>query len=103
MEAYICISFFLVAALLLEGRFLYLQIIEKDFLIDQGDQRQVRTVPIPTNRASILDRIGEPLAVSTPVDSIVANPNELPTELEKFRLLGFILGFSIIILRYNVF
>ena len=79
---------FLVAALLLEGRFLYLQIIEKDFLIDQGDQRQVRTVPIPTNRASILDRIGEPLAVSTPVDSIVANPNELPTELEKIRLLA---------------
>src|SRR5690606_9335457 len=43
----------------------------------QGDARFVREVPIPTPRGMITDRKGEPLAVSSPVESIWANPQEL--------------------------
>src|SRR5690606_9625974 len=34
-------------------------------------------IPIPTSRGMITDRNGEPVAVSTPVESIWANPQEL--------------------------
>lgn len=54
-----------------------LQILRKDFYQDQGDQRFVRDKAIPVSRGMITDRHGEPLAVSTPVDSIWAQPAEL--------------------------
>ncbi|OUU80165.1 MAG: cell division protein [Gammaproteobacteria bacterium TMED78] len=91
-RSFFILGSFFIGAILLEGRFIYLQVIEKDFLVDQGDLRQIRTVPILSNRGRILDRAGEPLAVSTPVDSIGANPKKLPTELEKIRTLAEILG-----------
>lgn len=56
------------------GRMLYLQLVEQDFLQGQGDMRSVRTVTLNALRGIITDRLGEPLAVSTPVDSIWANP-----------------------------
>ena len=71
------------AGLLLEGRILYLQVLKKDFLSAQGDDRHVRTVQISAHRGSITDRHGEPLAVSTPVDSIWANPQELKPAMER--------------------
>ena len=54
-----------------------LHIFEKDFLQGQGDARTIRTVPLMANRGLITDRNGEPLAVSTPVQSIWVNPKEL--------------------------
>jgi cell division protein FtsI (penicillin-binding protein 3) len=44
-----------------------IQVIDPDFLRNQGDARHVRQVPIAAHRGMILDRHGEPLAVSTPV------------------------------------
>ncbi|MGB1142703.1 MAG: peptidoglycan D,D-transpeptidase FtsI family protein, partial [Halioglobus sp.] len=49
----------------------------RDFLKKQGAMRFVRTTEIPAYRGVISDRRGEPLAVSTPVVSIWANPQEL--------------------------
>ncbi len=65
---------FALGAAALEARVLYLQLVNKDFLAAQGDDRHVRTVQIVANRGTITDRNGEPLAVSTPVDSIWVNP-----------------------------
>lgn len=67
----------------LEGRILYLQLVDKDFLAEQADDRHIRTVQIPTHRGSLTDRYGEPLAVSTPVDSLYANPKELKSALDR--------------------
>ncbi|GJM14380.1 MAG: penicillin-binding protein 3 [Pseudohongiella sp.] len=51
-----------------------LQITKSEFLQDQGDNRTIRTIPIAANRGLITDRNGEPLAVSTPVQSIWVDP-----------------------------
>ena len=67
----------LLAALGLVGRAAQLQFAEREFLQSQGDSRQQRTVPIPAHRGMLLDRDGEPLAVSTPVASVWAEPARL--------------------------
>ncbi len=58
-------------------RAIYLQVITKDFLIHQGDMRQVDDVSVSAYRGVVVDREGEPLAISTPVESIWINPKEL--------------------------
>jgi cell division protein FtsI (penicillin-binding protein 3) len=45
-----------------------------EFLKHQGALRMVRTAELPAYRGLITDRRGEPLAVSTPVVSLWANP-----------------------------
>ena len=58
-----------------------LQIFDVDggvnFLKDQGEARSVRSEIVKADRGMILDRNGKPLAVSTPVESIWANPKEI--------------------------
>jgi len=69
----IALLLFLVAA----GRLFYLTVVDKAFLQNQGEIRAVRTESIPATRGMILDRRGEPLAVSTPTWTIVADPKAL--------------------------
>ena len=54
-----------------------LQLKDHKFLAGQGDARFSRVAEITSTRGTITDRYGEPLAVSTPVDSVWANPKEL--------------------------
>ncbi len=54
-----------------------LHVVSKQFLQNQGDARYLREVSVPADRGMILDRNGEPLAISAPVDSVWANPREL--------------------------
>lgn len=68
-----------------------LHIRERDFLQGQGDARTIRTVPLVANRGLITDRNGEPLAVSTPVQSIWVDPGELVEQAEEIRRLAFAL------------
>lgn len=72
------ITFFVVAlSAVMLGRLWYLQVLEKDFLQDQGDARTIRMERINAHRGIIEDATGKPLAVSTPVISLWANPGEL--------------------------
>ncbi|MEW6354515.1 MAG: penicillin-binding transpeptidase domain-containing protein [Pseudomonadota bacterium] len=64
-------------AALMAARVVDLQVFNKAFLQDQGNARHLRIVPTAAHRGMITDRNGEPLAVSTPVDSVWANPQEL--------------------------
>jgi cell division protein FtsI (penicillin-binding protein 3) len=74
---------FAFCAVALEGRILYLQLVDKDFLEEQANVRHIRTREIPAHRGSLTDRYGEPLAVSTPIDTIYANPKELKSSLDR--------------------
>jgi cell division protein FtsI (penicillin-binding protein 3) len=79
-RGYFLLVLFAVVAAALELRLGWLQLVNGDFLAAEGAQRQLREVEMPVHRGIVTDRFGEPLAVSTPVDSIVVNPQEIPPE-----------------------
>ena len=79
-----------------------LHIIEKDFLQGQGDARTIRTVPLAANRGLIIDRNGEPLAVSTPVQSIWVNPGEMVGKSASTQMLAEALGLNADVLERNI-
>lgn len=58
------------------------------FLEKQGEARTVRTERISAHRGMITDRNGEPLAVSTPVVTLWANPKVLGQDLENWSAVG---------------
>ena len=63
--------------LIIVWRLSALHVLEKDFLQVEGDKRTIRNIPLVAHRGLITDRNGEPLAVSTPVQSIWVDPSEL--------------------------
>jgi cell division protein FtsI (penicillin-binding protein 3) len=65
-----------------------LQLISQDFYEDQGKARFTRTEKLVAHRGAILDRNGEPLAVSTPVDAVWVNPQELQKSTDQYRRLA---------------
>ncbi|MBB5018847.1 cell division protein FtsI (penicillin-binding protein 3) [Chitinivorax tropicus] len=75
-------SYVLMAALgagfaALVGRAVYLQGFNRDFLQEQGEARYSRVMKLEPVRGMITDRNGEPLAISTPVQSIWASPSDM--------------------------
>ena len=84
--------FFCLVATGLVGRAVYLQVVEQGFLVGQGEERHLRVMEMPAHRGMILDRNGEPLAVSTPVDSVWMNPQELSEALGRVPELAKALG-----------
>lgn len=83
-----------VAAIMMLTRAAYLQLVSKDFLQEQGNERFVRVIAVPAHRGMILDRNGEPLAVSSPVDSIWAHPETLMQHKSSWPILSNLLGIS---------
>ena len=69
--------FIMTCMLILMGRAIDLQVFNKQFLKEEGDKRQVDDVAVSAYRGMIKDRNGEPLAISTPVESVGINPREL--------------------------
>lgn len=82
---------FLAVVSTLVGRALDMQVLHNEFFEQQGDARQLRVVSIPAHRGQIVDRYGEPFAVSTPVSSIWLNPKEIAGVLERLPQLSKVL------------
>ncbi len=76
-----------------------LQVFQRDFLQQEGDARTLRSVPLMADRGLITDRNGEPLAISTPVKSIWADPSEINPRGEKIGELARLLGLDPATLR----
>ena len=72
----VVLFFILGATIVLVFRSFQLQYLERDFLNQQADARHIRTEKMASNRGSIFDRRGTPLAVSTPIDSVIINPKQ---------------------------
>ncbi len=84
----IVVFILLIVALGLIGRLINLTIVNRQFLRNQGNARTVRTLTIPAHRGMILDRRGEPLAISTPVDAIWIDPAYFNPNRQQLSLLS---------------
>jgi len=71
------------AAVVLVWRAVSLQVLDNQFLKDQVQARHVRVVSLSAHRGKITDRNGEPLAISTPVESVWVNPQQLGGEQQR--------------------
>ena len=74
------------------GRGVYLQGIHNDFLQKKGNARYSRVIEVSAHRGMISDRNGEPLAVSTPVESVWASPPDVEADRRQVKKLAQILG-----------
>ncbi|HEY5718488.1 MAG TPA: penicillin-binding transpeptidase domain-containing protein [Motiliproteus sp.] len=82
------LALLLALASVVAGRIVYLHLMDDEFLQGQGDARSLRVVEIPAHRGMILDRNGEPLAISAPVESIWVNPRKFNPDSAQLRRLA---------------
>jgi cell division protein FtsI (penicillin-binding protein 3) len=75
----------------------YIQVVSPDQLIQQGDNRTLRTRNDPIHRGLITDRNGQQLAVSVPVRAIWADPKKIAegsgfSDKRRWQALAEVLG-----------
>jgi cell division protein FtsI (penicillin-binding protein 3) len=81
------------AALL--GRSVYLQSFHKRFLQEKGDARYSRTLTLSAHRGKITDRYGELLAISSPVESVWANPSDVTISAKQTKAVADLLELKV--------
>jgi cell division protein FtsI (penicillin-binding protein 3) len=91
-RARIALFAFLAAFLVLAGRSAYLQSLKTGFLQEKGEARYARVLEIPATRGRIVDRNGDALAISTPVKSVWAIPDDVSATPAQLRSLATLLG-----------
>ena len=96
------LAVFVCIVVVLAGRALDMQVLHSAFFEQQGDARQLRHVTIPANRGDIVDRNGEPLAISTPVNSIWLNPQEFSADDKSVKQLARLLGIDAASLKKKI-
>ena len=69
-------------------KLLDLQVINNEVLQEQGNKRTVRNDVIVAHRGNIMDRNGQALAISTPVQSLWLNPREIIPNPEAWNKLA---------------
>ena len=69
----------------LGARAAYVQVLDNDFFLRQGEVRFARTLELPANRGKILDRNGLILASSVPAASIWAIPEDVELDNPEVR------------------
>ncbi len=82
----------LAAFAVLAARSVYLQALDTGFLQEKGEQRYSRVLQVPGTRGRILDRQGEALAISTPVQSVWAIPDDVVATPAQMNKLAALLG-----------
>jgi cell division protein FtsI (penicillin-binding protein 3) len=90
----VVLGFLFGGIVLLGARALWLQVITSGYLQEQGNARHLRVIQDNSHRGMIFDRNGEPLAISTPVDSVWAEPQALAEARAQWPALCKTLGLS---------
>lgn len=78
----------------LAGRAFYLQRLHDDFLQQKGDARYSRVIELSATRGMIVDRNQEPVAISTPVESVAASPADIQITPDQATRLARLLAMS---------
>ncbi len=89
----VCLFLILCAAGLLL-RMVDLNVIQRKFLLKEGNARAIRVMKLPAYRGMVLDRNGVPLAISTPVKSIWVNPHLFKAKSWQWQHLAKYLHYS---------
>lgn len=84
------------------ARSMYLQGLHNDFLREKGAARYSRVIELTATRGMITDRSGEPLAISTPVESVWASPPDVSASEDQLGQLAKLLGMSVSDLKKRV-
>ena len=74
------------------GRAFYLQGMDHGFLQAKGDARYAHVLEMPASRGTVRDRNGTAVAVSTPVESIWVDPDDLEADPHEVAALARALG-----------
>lgn len=85
---FLMVGFWALLGLGLLARAVDLHVVQHEFLSRQGDMRNLRVEPLAAHRGVISDRHGRPLAVSTPVTTLWANPREALESRESWARLN---------------
>ncbi|MCK4675053.1 MAG: penicillin-binding protein 2, partial [Gammaproteobacteria bacterium] len=93
---------FVLLATMLLAKTLDMQILRSEFFEQQGDARQLRTVSIAAHRGDIVDRNGDPFAVSVPVNSIWLNPKVAKYHLDELAGVASLLSLDVISLKKKI-
>jgi cell division protein FtsI (penicillin-binding protein 3) len=86
----------------LTGRAVYLQGLNNDFLRQKGESRYSRVIDLPATRGMIVDRNNEPLAISTPVESVAASPDDVTLTNDQATRLARLLEMDVSDLRHKL-
>ena len=87
-------GFFILVLSILMWRMYNLTIMDRKFLLGQGDARSLRVITVPAYRGMIIDREGAPIAVSTPVQSVWVNPKTFGANAAQQAALARLLNMS---------
>ena len=85
---------FITVVIILIAYLVDMQLHEADFLQKQAKSRHQRNIDIVAHRGMILDRHGEPLAISSPVHSVWVNPQHFEPSREQLKKLGQVLNIT---------
>jgi len=88
------LALMLTGFVVLAGRALYLQVLDNEFLQHEGALRYARSLELSAHRGRITDRNGELLAISTPVESVFASPQDVSMNAGQRRQLAALLGMT---------
>ena len=91
-RARVVLFVFVGAFAVLLGRSVWLQAVKTGFLQERGEARYSRVLEVPATRGRIVDRRGDALAISTPVKSIWAIPEDVKATSAQLRQLAQLLG-----------
>lgn len=86
----------------LMGRAAYLQGMRNDFLQQKGESRYGRVLEMSAYRGTITDRHGEPLAISTPVESVWVSPQDVEATPEQLKKLATLIEMNVTEVRKRV-
>ncbi len=95
-------GFLLLGFLGLVVRAIYLQGMHNDFLQQKGESRYSRVIEISAHRGMITDRHGEPLAISTPVESVWASPHDMDATPGQLKKLANLIRMDVVEIRKRI-